>query len=259
MNKTNISNLRPKATTGAKIISLEPDGWRLEIPPGVSGRYRLAQLDDYTALPRSKFFWHPPASISLEARASSNQIPGTWGFGLWNDPFGISVGLQGGSRKLPTLPNCAWFFIASLPNYLSIHDHVPGEGNLAGVFISPHIPGIFFAPALVLLPLFVIPPISRLFRKQAGRIVRQDAVQFSCNLEEWHEYRIEWQTSGVSFFLDDRKKFETFLSPEGPLGLVIWIDNQFAFWTPDGKIGMGMLKNPQPAWIELRDLLLVTT
>ena len=48
--------------------------------------------------------------------------------------------------------------------------------------------------------------------------------------------------------------FESAVSPNPPLGLVIWIDNQYAAFTPEGKIGFGVLANPEPAWLEVKDI-----
>ncbi|MBN1536787.1 MAG: hypothetical protein JW908_08655 [Anaerolineales bacterium] len=255
MSAPHVLKLTPRTTPDAKVTPLHPCSWRLEIPDGEAGKYRLAQLDDYTNLPRKQLLWNPPVTISLEGRASSNHIPGTWGFGLWNDPFGVSFGVQGGSRKLPTLPNCAWFFRASPPNYLSIHDRAAGQGNLAAVFRSPHIPGMVLAPALIGFPLLFIPVISRMARKWAGSIIKQEAVDFPCDLREWHTYKIVWEACGVSFLVDSRMVFQTPLTPNTPLGMVIWVDNQYAFWRPDGKIGWGTLSNQEPAWIEIRNVM----
>src|SRR5512144_3136865 len=113
--------LIPRTTSGAQVVRLTSGGWRLEIPAGSAGRYRLAQLDDYSNLPRRAFPWQAPLSLSLRARASQSSLPGTWGFGLWNDPFALSLGF-GGERRIPALPNAAWFFFASAPNYLSLRD-----------------------------------------------------------------------------------------------------------------------------------------
>jgi len=44
------------------------------------------------------------------------------------------------------------------------------------------------------------------------------------------------------------------ISPRPPLGLVIWMDNQYAAFTPGGKIGIGVLDHPDPAWLEIRAL-----
>ena len=42
---------------------------------------------------------------------------GTWGFGFWNDPFTLSLGMGGAARRTPCGPRAAvWFFHASPPN-----------------------------------------------------------------------------------------------------------------------------------------------
>jgi hypothetical protein len=38
------------------------------------------------------------------------------------------------------------------------------------------------------------------------------------------------------------------------LGFVLWVDNQYAAFPPDGRIRFGSLENPEPAWIEVRNL-----
>jgi len=70
----------------------------------------------------------------------------------------------------------------------------------------------------------------------------------------WHRYRFEWSQKRVLFEVDDALVFESAVSPHPPLGLVIWIDNQYAAFTPKGKIGFGVLENPEPAWLEIKDL-----
>jgi hypothetical protein len=49
--------------------------------------------------------------------------------------------------------------------------------------------------------------------------------------------------------------FEPSISPHGPLGLVIWIDNQFAAIPPSGKVRFGTLPTPEPAWLEVEGLV----
>ena len=82
----------------------------------------------YARLPRREFSARPPLTFSLRARASSESIPGTWGFGLWNDPFGLSLGFGGNPFSLPALPNAIWFFHASPKNYLSFREDKPAQG-----------------------------------------------------------------------------------------------------------------------------------
>jgi len=73
---------------------------------------------------------------------------------------------------------------------------------------------------------------------------------------QWHNYRLDWSLKRVSFEVDDVQVFESAVSPNPPLGLVIWIDNQYAAFTPEGKIGFGVLANPEPAWLEIKELLI---
>src|SRR5690606_30297459 len=100
------------------------------LPAGESGSYRLAQLDDYQGLPRGDFPHQPPFRLRLRARISGAQLPGTWGFGLWNEPLSAQFSF-GSGRKLPALPNAAWFFFASPENHLSLRNDLLGHGPLA--------------------------------------------------------------------------------------------------------------------------------
>src|SRR5215471_12654057 len=114
----------PRHTKGARVeeISGESGQYLLSIPAGETGKYRLAQIDDYAKLRRKKFPLRPPLRLTLSARASSDSIPGTWGFGFWNDPFGMALGFGGNPSRFPTLPNAAWFFGASKESYLSFRE-----------------------------------------------------------------------------------------------------------------------------------------
>lgn len=260
--------MKSSATRNANVQSIE-NGWRLEIQKGDSQGYRDAQLDDYFGLPRRKFPHHS-LTLSLRARASSSSIPGTWGFGLWNDPFGMSLGFGGNPFRLPALPNAVWFFSASAQNYLSFTEDKPAKGFLAQSFRSPKFHPLLFLAGLTL-------PFSRkLARKILSKVIDEDGVALwspaACcrdmqeqapalqsqgvDVTQWHRYRFEWSPKRVLFYVDDVQVFESPVSPNPPLGLILWIDNQYAAFTPEGKIGFGVLENPEPAWIEITDLSL---
>ena len=246
-----ISTLRPKKTPGAEVKFEASKVWHLAIPTGTPGQYRLAQLDDYTDLSRRLFPWMPPLTMTLRARSCAESLPGTWGFGFWNDPFSLSLGFGGGTRRAPVLPNAAWFFFASLPNHISLYEDLPGHGSLASTIQSPQIP----APALAIgafgLPLMFFPPFVRLLRQLSQSFIKQSATHIPLSVTEWHEYSLEWRETSVHFSLDRKIILETPISPNGPLGLVIWLDNQFFALHPDGHVGYGSLANPAPAWIEI--------
>ncbi len=227
----------------AAIETLPEDGWRLRQPAGPAGSYRVVQLDDYRHLPRNRFRWQPPVTLSLNAQVSAADLPGTWGFGFWNDPFSFSLGVKGSSRRLPVLPNAAWFFYASPENYLSLRDDLPAHGLLAAVFRSPLIPSALLLPALVGLPALTVPAAARWLRRLARTFLRQDAARLDLSVTQPHEYRLEWQPGFVHFVVDGERVFESALTPRGRLGLVIWMDNQYAAWMPDGRLRFGLLPN----------------
>jgi hypothetical protein len=243
--------LESRSTPGASVEALGPGHWRLSVPAGPAGRYRWAQLDDYLRLPRSRFLWRPPVRLTLRARASHPGVPGTWGFGFWNDPFNASLGLGGTARRLPALPNTAWFFQASPPNYLSLRDELPAQGFLTATFASPAIPAPLLALATPALPLLAWPPTAGMLRRLARRLVREDAARLALDAAAWHTYQLDWGASRVRFWVDGAARFEAAVAPRAPLGLVLWIDNQYAAFPPSGRLRIGTLANPEPAWLEL--------
>jgi hypothetical protein len=241
--------VKPRLTPYARIEEISRDSahYRLSIPSGFSDSYRLAQLDDYAQLPRRRFHHRLSTSMRLSARTSSDSIAGTWGFGLWNDPFGLSLGFGGNPFRLPALPNAAWFFGASKQNYLSFSDDKPAQGFLAQTFHSPK-----FHPWLIPAGL-ALPFSRRATRRLLGKVIHDDGVALSVDVTQWHGYKLDWSLKRVSFEVDDVQVFESALSPNPPLGLVIWIDNQYAAFTPEGKIAFGALEGKEE-WLEVKEL-----
>ncbi len=246
--------LQANQTRGAAVNAPCPGSWRLEIPAGSARHYRLAQADDYTRLRREDFCWQPPLRLSLRARVSAADLPGTWGFGFWNDPFSLSMGLGGAAQRFPALPNAAWFFFASPPNYLSFRDDLPAQGFLAATFQAPAMPNALLALAAPGLGLAAIPGGAQLVRRVLRRLVQQSAALVPGEVTAWHSYTLDWQVDGVTFGVDGQVIQATPGAPRGPLGLVIWIDNQYAALPPSGGLRFGTLANPQPAWLEVNDL-----
>lgn len=243
-------NLTKRKSAAASIEEIE-GGWRLNIKSGEAGTYRLAQLDNYSKLSRRSFPNRAPASLRLRARASHRVSPGTWGFGLWNDPFGFSLGFGGTPGRLPTLPNAAWFFFAAPENHLSLRDQAGGSGSLAAVISSPRIPAPVLALTLPALPFLALRPSSRWVRRIAARVTEQAQLALSHDVTQWHEYEIVWKQTGMEFKVDYQVVFKTQLVPRPPLALVVWIDNQFAAWRPDGSLANGTLPTPTDSWVEI--------
>ena len=258
------TQLKPHFTPSASVeeISSESSHYLLTIPAGKADKYRDAQLDDYAQITRRRFPHRPPITISLSARTSSKNIPGTWGFGLWNDPFGLSIGYGGKPWRIPALPNAVWFFGASEENYLSFRE--PAGFDTGGKYARPTQPAVNgflaqsfrspkFHPLLVLAGL-VFPFSRKLTRRLMSKVIAEDGISLDIDTTDWHRYRFEWGEKRVSFEVDEVQVFESAASPNPSLGLVIWIDNQYAAFTPEGKIGFGVLENPEPAWLEVKNI-----
>jgi len=239
--------MKARSTRNASVQATE-NGWRLGIQKGDSSGYRDAQLDDYSQLPRHRFP-HQSLRLSLRAKISNISAAGTWGFGLWNDPFGLSLGFGGNPFRLPALPNAVWFFFASPQNYLSFTDDKPAQGFLAQTFRSPK-----FHPLLI--PAGLALPFSRkMTRKLLSKVIKEDSSAVSVDTTQWHRYRIEWDAKRTVWYVDDALVFESPVSPHPPLGIIIWIDNQYAAFTPEGKIAAGVLEGEEE-WLEVEDLVI---
>ncbi len=242
-------NLKPRLSASASCTPLQ-DGWRFTIPSGPASRYRLSQLDDHAHVSRKKYAWQPPLALSLRARASDASMPGTWGFGLWNDPFGFSFGIASNFFTLPALPNAVWFFYGSGKNYLSFRDDKPVQGFHAQSFRSPGFHPLLISAALSL------PFSRRATRRILSRIIAEDSASLNMDVTQWHSYRLGWEQGRTSFFVDEKIVLETPVSPRAPLGLILWIDNQYAAFTPEGKLGWGLEANPKSEWLEIESLIM---
>ncbi len=248
-------SLHIRKSPSASVDRLGENTWHLEIPAHNRMGYRLAQLDDHGTF-QSSLPWQPPLVFSLQARVSAENLPGTWGFGFWNEPASFVFSDKAPWLRLPTLPQAAWFFYASAQNYLSFRNDLPANGLLAATFCSKVLPSLIVDLASPILGLSLIPGAAQWLRRMLCRIVKQDACQIHANLTSWHAYRLEWEMGQVRFFFDDTKLLLTDTSPQPPLSLVIWIDNQYAAMPPEGGLKYGYLPNPQPAWLEIKDVRL---
>ncbi len=243
--------MKESATSGASVEKTKA-GFLLRIQKGDSLRYRDAQLDDYSRLPRAEFPHHS-LRLNLSARASAKSTLGTWGFGIWNDPFGLSLGFGGHPFRLPALPNAAWFFYASQESFLSFRGgfdtppQLPANGFIAQTFRSPK-----FHPLLLLAGL-AFPFSRKKTRSLLSRVINEDSAPISMDVTQWHSYSLQWSKTRVVWEVDNIPVFESPVSPHPPLGVIIWIDNQFASFTPDGKISAGILPN-EDSWLEVRDI-----
>jgi len=229
---------------------LEPTGSTLLfINSGTSAnRYTDAQLDDYQGLPRRGFLWRPPLTLTLRARFShqAGELRGTAGFGFWNDPFMMT------GRRLPTLPRAIWFFYASPPSDMKLDLHTPGHGWKAATLDALRLPFFLLAPAApVAVPLMNIHPVYCALWPIGQRAIGVSEATLGVSMTQWHTYVIEWGTKTARFRVDDELKLVSPSSPSGPLGFVMWLDNQYAVVKPWGRFGYGLLEAPGRQWMEV--------
>ena len=250
--------LTPLELGGGQVsYTAETGAARLSVPSVGAGHYANAQLDDYhvrTALGRLRrapFWAAPPLRLSLRARASHAAPLGTLGFGFWNEPFSVTGAVLGS-------PSVAWFFYASPPSDMALVPGVPGHGWKAATLNLGRWPGLLVAPAaLAAIGLTKVPRLGRPILDLARRFTRaHEALLDDVTLTDWHAYTLDWQRDVAVFTVDGVERLRAPTPPWGPLGLVIWIDNQFAVASLEGRFGFGVLPVPETQWLELADLRL---
>lgn len=254
--------------TGGGSVNVVNGILQLEKQNAATDVYANAQIDDYQQRRRRDFLWRPPLSFSIHARFSHNRftldpastttqtnyLTGTAGFGFWNDPF-----MMTDSRR-PAPPRAIWFFYSSPPSNMQLALDLPGDGWKAATIDAQRVPFFLLLPtAPIAIPLMHINQIYQLLWPVAQRAINVSEALIQQPMSEWHTYRIEWLPQTATFFIDDVLVLECNTPPRGPLGLVIWIDNQYMVVTPQGRIGHGLVKSGQIEkmeieWFQIKNL-----
>jgi hypothetical protein len=235
---------------GGLLEPLDP-GLRLATLDTTSQSYSNAQIDDYQGLPRRRFLWRPPLRLTVRARFShpAGELLGTAGFGFWNDPF-LMTGL-----RTPALPRAVWFFYGSPPSNMKLDLHAPGHGWKAATLDALRPAPLLLAPAAPLAVLAMNwrrlyralwPPIQRVLN------VREAVLDH--DITEWHTHVMEWGLERTSFWVDGELVLEDAPAVRGPLGFVMWLDNQYLVATPWGRFKWGLLDAPGRQWMEVSRL-----
>jgi hypothetical protein len=218
--------------------------------------YSNAQIDDYQNLHRRHFLWQPPVKLTVRARFSHPEagsqpgLLGTAGFGFWNDPFVMTGG------RLLALPRAVWFFYASPPSDLRLDPDVPGWGWTAMSIDTLRREALGWAAlSPLLVPLMNLRPIYPALWRPIQRTLRIGVAKVPVDMTRWYTYRLEWGLEQVRFYVSGQAG--TILevpSPHGPMGLVLWLDNQYMVATPWGKLRWGRLNIPGRQWMEVDEL-----
>ena len=244
---------------GTGMVDVADSRLKLELPSAKRGRYSNAQIDDYGSPLSPHFLWRPPLRMEVRARASLPADPaysppspaasvteghkheteqryllGTAGFGFWNTLLTL-----GGGR--PRLPEAVWFFAASRPSNMVLVPDSPGWGWKAQV-VHANRWGALGAG----LPTLATIGWARLTGRgeaTAGawlqRFSGASEAHLEATLNDWHDYSLDWQGDSARFFVDGLTVLEVSRPPQGPLGFVAWIDNQYAIVTPRGSLRFG--------------------
>lgn len=244
-----------QSTVGSAFLRTGATGLILGNESASQHAYTNAQIDDYRSLPRSRFPWSPPLRLSLRARFShdSGDLNGTAGFGFWNDPLRMT--------GLPSvaLPQALWFFYAGPDAAMPLTLDQPAWGWKATVIDTRTSRFLLRAPLLALAaPLTRIPDLCRSLWPSVQRAAGIAERTVPAAMTDWHVYTIDWQLERVRFCLDGALLTEASHVPAGPLGLVIWLDNQFLQFTPWGKFKWGLAEKREVQWLEIDWLAVVT-
>jgi hypothetical protein len=218
-----------------------------------SDQYSNAQIDDYQGLPRGCFVWHPPLKLLVRARfsAPADQMRGTAGFGFWNDPFLMT------EKRLPALPRAAWFFYASSTSNMKLDMQNLGHGWKAATIDALSPAALAWAALSPLaIPLMNIRPLYRALWPTIQRALKVREAAVDIDMTHWHTYLLEWDLARARFALVEEDDTPSSLildapSPKGPLGFVMWLDNQYLVATPWGRLRWGLLDAPGRQWMEV--------
>jgi hypothetical protein len=251
---SNLDQLHSHLVGGGRLTATT-DGWRLSHGSTTAIHYTNAQLDDYQRLPRRSFPWRPPLTLTLRARFShsADRLRGTAGFGFWNDPLVM------GRLRIPSLPRTIWFFFSSPPSNMALALDVPGPGWKAATIDAWRWPFFALAPTAPLaMPLMRLRPLYRLLWPIGQRAIGVQEAPLALDMTTWHTYVIEWGVAQARFLVDGQLVLVCNQAPRGPLGLVIWKDNQAMTVTPWRLPRHQLVACDDAQWLEVADLTIGT-
>jgi len=227
-------------------VVVDAESYRLTVPAADSSTYHNAQITSYTT--RRDILYRAPLRLSLVAQGEGDW-QGTAGFGFWNHPFAP------GERGV-RLPRALWFFFASAHSDMALAKGVAGHGFKAATFDAIRWPFLALLPAA---------PIGFLLMRQHAlyerlwpigqRAIGVDEVALDARLlQTQRAYALEWRQDSARFTIDGQTVFTTRCVPQGPLGFIAWIDNQYAVVTPQGRFGWGLVDVPQPQTLVINQI-----
>lgn len=230
---------------------------RFTLPGGRAGCYTDAQIDDYSLTRRPRFIWRPPLRMEVRARAALPTSPapttsrypalsGTAGFGFWNYPLSLT-------GSVLRLPDAVWFFYASPPSNMALVPGMPGCGWKAQVVHAHRWQALAAGlPALGAVGLARLSGRTALADRWVHRVSgAAEALLASDELFAWHTYILDWRRDEAIFHVDGNEVLRVPQPPQGPLGFVAWLDNQYAVATARGELRFGTVEcGPQTLMLD---------
>jgi hypothetical protein len=104
-------------------------------------------------------------------------------------------------------------------------------------------------------------PLYRILWPPIQRAIKVSEATIANDMTAWHTYILDWGTERARFFVDPDGDSPVPLldapSPGGPLGFVLWLDNQYLVATPQGRVRWGKLDITNPQWLEIDHLSII--
>jgi hypothetical protein len=242
-----VEGWKATASEGASLVEFE-DGWDFILAES-GEKYANAQLDDYRDIKRKYFLNTDNLSLEADICWGDQDLVGTSGMGFWNDPF-----LMTGWRW-PSLPVVAWFMMTGRDSNMKVGNE-NGSGLKAQV-ISAWSWSFFLRLPLLLLGLVLGRFLGRnFFLDNFSRGIGLSEKTLSQGQSGWRNFRIDWTESGVEFFVDQKSVLRHSRPLTGPLGLVIWQDNQWLKFDPRQGVRWGTSKLDGSQTMKIRNIRL---
>ncbi|RPJ57115.1 MAG: glycosyl hydrolase family protein [Dehalococcoidia bacterium] len=128
----------------------------------------------------------------------------------------------------------------------------PGYGWKAATLDAIRWPFFALLPTAPLaVPLLNIDLLYRAFWPIGQRAIHVSESLVTASMTEWRTYTIDWQKKTARFSVDGQIVLDCNTPPRGPLGFVLWLDNQYMVVTPWGRFKYGLLDAPGQQWLEV--------
>jgi hypothetical protein len=132
---------------------------------------------------------------------------------------------------------------------------VPGHGWKAATIDALRPTSLLLAlGALPAVLLMNVRPVYRALWPAIQRAINVREAALDLDMTAWHTYTLNWGTERSDFAVDGAPVLPAAPSPRGPLGFVMWLDNQAMVVTPWGRFSWGLVEAPARQWMEVDQL-----